>query len=235
MTQGKVLLPPYGPVSGMLQGLALLQKGSVARVNEELLRASRIAPGNEYKVIGALKFLGVIDDNGTPTEKGRAFRTKGPVYALALQEAVKRSYEKVFSRVDIEQATKDDLYNHFIMDWSIGPEMATKASRFFIELCRMGNIPISAPLSSGSRRKGTRSAYSLTATGKRRQGVPKAKRDAITKTSNTTVPVPGNSYSGQYPPIILALTPDTAKMNEDELVELFKKMVSAFKRASVSS
>ncbi|MSQ14402.1 MAG: hypothetical protein EXR50_00855 [Dehalococcoidia bacterium] len=229
MTQSKGVLPPYGPVSGMLQGLALLQKGSVARVNEELLRSSRIAPGNEYKVIGALKFLGVIDDNGAPTENGRAFRTKGPVYALALQEAVRRSYEKVFSKVDIQQATKDDLYNHFIMDWSIGPEMATKASRFFIELCRMGNIPISAPLSSGSRRKGIRATY------KPRQAVPKAQRDEITRASNTTTPVQNSSYAGQFPPIILALTPDTAKMNEDELVELFKKMVSAFRRAAASS
>ncbi len=211
----------------MLQGLALLQKSSVARINEELLRANRIAPGNEYKVIGALKFLGVIDDNGTPTEKGRAFRTKGPVYILALQEAVKRSYQKVFSSVDIEQATKDDLFNHFIMDWSIGPEMATKASRFFIELCRMANITVSASLSSGKRRRGVRSPY--------KPRDPSAKSSTAKKTSETPTLAANSSIGSQYPPFILALTPETAKMNEDELVDLFKKMVSAFKRAATAS
>ena len=226
MTQIKVPLPPYGPVTGMLQGLALLQKSSVSRINEDLLRSNRIAPGNEYKVIGALKFLGVVDDNGTPTEKGRAFRTKGPVYTLALQEAVRRSYEKVFSKVDVEQASKDDLFNHFIMDWGIGPEMATKAARFFVELCQMANISISGALSSGKRRKGTRGPYKT-----RTANTKNSPAERVTESPlRAAEPV----MAGQYPPIILALTPDTARMNEDELVELFKKMVSAFKRAAAA-
>src|SRR5690242_15929661 len=44
--------PPYGPPAGMLQGLQLLQKGNVSRVDEELLKANGVAPGNEYKVVG---------------------------------------------------------------------------------------------------------------------------------------------------------------------------------------
>lgn len=221
MVTQKVPLPPYGPVGGTLQGLTSLQRSSVVRIDEDFLRSNRIAPGNEYKVVSALKFLGAIDEDGRPTESGRAFRAKGPTYTFALQEAVKRSYSLLFSKVDLLTATKDDIYNHFVMDWGLGTEMAVKASRFFLEICRVADIGMSPSLSSGRRRRSASPASRL----KPRSARPAKAQKAPDKGVDSAE---GGDF---YPPIILALTPETAKMDEQELAELFRKMVSAFRRA----
>ena len=60
-------------------------------VDAKLLKTNGVAPGNEYKVVGALKYLNIIDDDGKPTAKSRLLKTRGPSYLLALQDIVKHS------------------------------------------------------------------------------------------------------------------------------------------------
>ena len=70
---------------GMLQALNLLRRTTPSRIDSDFLRINKIAPGNEYKVVGALRFLGLIDEDGKPTEGSRLLKTKGTTYTQALQ------------------------------------------------------------------------------------------------------------------------------------------------------
>src|SRR5262245_29355248 len=78
--------PPYGPARGMLEGLRLLQRTSPNVVDQELLRSQGIARGNEYKVVGALRYLGLIDEDGRPTDRARLLKARGPLLTLNLQQ-----------------------------------------------------------------------------------------------------------------------------------------------------
>ena len=117
------LPPPYGPATGMMQGIALLRRTAPARVDTDFLRSHGVAPGNEYKVVGALRFLGIIDEKGHPTDRSRLLKTRGAAATLALQDIVRGAYRGLFSRFSPREATRDAIHNYFITELGLGAEM----------------------------------------------------------------------------------------------------------------
>ena len=205
---------PYGPTKGMMQAVQLMRKSTPVKMDSNYLRLHKIAPGNEYKVIGALRFLGIIDEEGKPTEKSRLLKTKGASFTAALQDIVRSAYGDVFHRINGGKCSQEDIYNHFITKDYLGPEMAAKTTRFFIQLCQLAEIDLGfngkeKPL-NGTTKKGTN--------GHHKQG------------SEHALPVmtgPSNQF-----PLILALTPEMAAMETEELAQFFKKLKTALVRAS---
>ncbi|MCL0066141.1 DUF5343 domain-containing protein, partial [Dehalococcoidia bacterium] len=110
-TAGQGLTLPYGPTRGMLQALQLMRKSTPPKVDGNLLRRNQIAPGNEYKVVGALKFLGIIDDEGRPTEKSRLLKIKGPAFTSALRNIIRSAYKNLFQRLNGGAYTAEGIYN----------------------------------------------------------------------------------------------------------------------------
>ncbi len=242
--------PPYGPTSGMLQGLTLLQKANIARVDEELLREHGVAPGNEYKAIGALRFLGLLDDQGRPTERSRQLRTRGPAFNLALEEIVHDAYRDLFDAVDLRRASKDEVYNYFVTQAGLGMEMAQKATRFLVGLCQLAGLELS-PMLEASARKSTPAAARSAAPPRGHRppaasaGAPGNRRPVVDR-PEPHVPLSRTHLDDEQPiiegwdgpsgltpglPFILALTPQTVELSEDDLARLFRKMLSAYRRA----
>lgn len=218
--EGRGLIPPYGPTRGTLQALQLLRRTTPARIDSDFLRVSKIAPGNEYKVVGALRFLGLIDEEGRPTESSRLLKTKGATYTLALQDIVRNAYSGVFQGLRPNELTRDAIYNYFVTDGGLGAEMATKATRFLIRLCRLAEIEIAPdaaqPATRGKRRARTsRQVY------------------------RHSPAEPAEQFAGRPSapglPFVLALTPETAKMDVDELTDLFRKLKTALEQSSLAS
>lgn len=215
----RAAIPPYGPTRGTLQALQLLRRMTPARIDSDFLRVNKIAPGNEYKVVGALKFLGLIDDDGRPTEHSRLLKTKGPTYTLALQDIVRNAYSGVFRQLRPNEVTRDGIYNYFVTEGGLGAEMATKATRFLIKLCRMAEIEVTSDQNltpaGGKRRPRTQQqAY------RRLQSEPAGQDHVHTLTSAF--------------PLVVALTPETAEMNVDQLTDLLRKMRIAFEQSLAS-
>ncbi len=210
------LIPPYGPTRGTLQALQLLRRTTPARIDSDFLRVNRIAPGNEYKVVGALRFLKLIDDDGRPTESSRMLKTKGATYTLALQDIVRNAYSGAFNRLKPTEITRDSIYNYFVTEGGLGAEMATKATRFLIRLCRLAEIEI-APDAA--------------------QPAPRCRRRARSQRQVYRLPQAeaGAGDNGQKAlsafPFVLALTPETAQMGVEELTDLFRKVRTAFEQS----
>ncbi len=217
--EGRVLIPPYGPTRGTLQSLQLLRRTTPSRIDSDFLRVNKIAPGNEYKVVGALRFLGLIDDDGRPTDSSRLLKTKGATYTLALQDIVRNAYSGVFHGLRPKEITRDGIYNYFVTEGGLGAEMATKATRFLIRLCRLAEIEI-AP-----------DAAQPTLRGKRRT---RSQRQ-VYRHSQTEL-APGDDGQTIFPPLPvgLALTPETAQMDIDQLVDLFRKLRTALEQSLTS-
>ena len=132
--EGRGPIPPYGPTRGTLQSLQLLRRTTPPRIDSDFLRVNKIAPGNEYKVVGALRFLGLIDDESKPSDSSRLLKTKGATYTLALQDIVRNAYSGVFRSLKPNELSRDAIYNHFVTAGGLGAEMATKATRFLTRL-----------------------------------------------------------------------------------------------------
>ena len=212
-------IPPYGPTRGMLQALQLLRRTTPPRIDSDFLRVNKIAPGNEYKVVGALRFLGLIDDDSRPTDSSRLLKTKGATYTLALQDIVRSAYSGVFRGLRPDEITRDGIYNYFVTEGGLGAEMATKATRFLIKLCRQAEIEIAPDqnrATAGGRRK------------------PRAQQQAYRRAQTE----PGSPYPDQTAasafPLVVALTPETAAMNVEELTDLLRKMRIAFEQSLAS-
>lgn len=215
-------LPPYGPAKGMLEGLQLMTRLAPTRVDERLLRQHGVAPRNEYKVVGALRYLGLIDYEGRPTEASRLLKTRGPVFIEGIRTITRRSYPQIFERYDLEHATRDDLYNHFVTEHQMGGEMATKALRFFLDLCKLGDMPMNPGLEARrGRRPGSRNRATIERLQAIEEGIAappsRGGRRARTEAAGLTVS--------------LALTPEMMLMDEDRLTEFFSRVRRALSRA----
>ncbi len=218
MRLAKLNVPPYGPSQGMLRGLQLLQRVTPSRVDEPFFRAQGVAPGNEYKVVGALRFLGLIDDEGRPTERCRLLKTRGATFTLALQETVRQAYAGILGRLRPEDATRDRVFNYFVGEMGLGTEMANKAARFFIDLCRFAEIPLAA---SAERPRGQAGLPVHPASAA--MASPRRRRLA----EESPLPVMAASSF----PLVLTLTSEMAAMEEDQLARLLAKMRRAWQRA----
>jgi hypothetical protein len=99
-----------------------------------------------------LRYLDLIDEDGKPTDNSRLLKTKGATYTLALQEIVRKAYAGVFRGHKPNEITREGVYNYFVTEGGLGAEMATKATRFLVKLCRMAEIELAPELSRGASR-----------------------------------------------------------------------------------
>ena len=98
--------------------------------------------------------------------------------------------------------------------------MAAKASRFFISLCQLAEITINPDLLSG---RDTASASKPKEPKAPKKPSPNRKRE----TSSESPPFDPS------PTFVLAITPETAAMELDELTSLLKKIRTAMIRADM--
>ena len=203
-------MPPYGPAKGLEETLRLLERIKGERVDTALLRQNGIAPYNEYKVVNALKFLGLVGDDGTLTDKGKLLRLRGPAYQQHLRRVVQTAYAELFEHVSLASANRDDIHNFFVARRGLSPEMARKATRFFLELCELADIR------AGSAEEQKRSHSGSTK--------PAARPPAMQPSAAPLPLVPQPTFSFVLSPALLGL-------DDGELTELFRRVRRAVERA----
>lgn len=129
---------PYAPVSAFTEFLDKIPDKSVpSRVDRPFLQKLNVGVGNEWALLSALKFLGIIDAQGTPTAAYRRLLDSDH-----RQEALRNLVEMAYAPLlDMGGATMDtaDLVNYFRVASS--PSQARNAARFFRSLIGLaGNL-----------------------------------------------------------------------------------------------
>lgn len=89
---------PYVPSAGpLVKTIAQLRRSFPKEVNAETLRKLGVAPKNESYVIGVLRFLGVLDEEGKRVNnKSQAFLQGDESFQAAFADIVHDAYDELF-------------------------------------------------------------------------------------------------------------------------------------------
>ncbi len=106
---------PYAPAVAVLGVIRRLRDRNLPDplTPEELTRIG-VSEGNTHRTLRALRFLGLVDDDGRRTASfDRLGRATTHEYPELLGEVVRKAYKKVFEAVDPATATDIELHNAF--------------------------------------------------------------------------------------------------------------------------
>jgi len=128
-------LAPYVPVTTLRSFLERIRWVTTPKkVDKKLLDDYGIPEPNKSALLSALKFLGLIEDNGIPTPLFRKLQSSGDEFRSNLEEAVRKSYADLFVRFDVLKGDRERICNYFATNYS--PATAKKATILFIDLCK---------------------------------------------------------------------------------------------------
>jgi hypothetical protein len=144
-TSGK-LKPPFGSVPWYSDFLKLAKRIKVDKVDVQYLRTHEISSkGNESKVVNGLKFLGLINEDGTATEKMKSLGFEGEEFQKNLENIIREAYAVLLDKVkDLEKAKPQDIINCLKGDYyQMAPTTAQTGAQVFVFLAQKAEIPLS--------------------------------------------------------------------------------------------
>ena len=147
----KALTPAY-PAFSTLKTLIrpFKEHGVPNRIDRSVLTSFSGQVGSQ--VLGMLRFLDLIDANGTP-KKGlhdltEAFETDD--WPRALREVLEAAYAPLFS-INLDTATAHQFNEHFRLIYPVSDEVSRKAMTFFLNAVREAGYKISPYVLKGKK------------------------------------------------------------------------------------
>lgn len=134
---------PYVPASAMSAFFDHIRYVKTPdKVDSNLLQDYGITPGQAFALLSTLKFLGLTEDDGTPTPAFKLLQTGGDEFKSSLRAILERAYSDLFSRLDVSRDSRDKILNFFARNYS--PATAVRATRLFLDLCGEAGIETAA-------------------------------------------------------------------------------------------
>lgn len=129
---------PYAPISSLEKFFQRIRDRSVPeRVDQAFLKRLGVASNNEYALLSALKFLGVVDHRGRATDAYRSLQS-ADTFRPALERLIREAYRQVFE-VGAESWAVEEQIEWFRAHSS--PSQAKNAARFFRAVCGLAGMP----------------------------------------------------------------------------------------------
>jgi len=146
-TSEKPTQPPYGAVKWYDDFFKLLDRIVIDKVDASFLKTSKIAVGNEYKLITGLKFLDLIDDDGNAKNRMNELKVIGREFTKNFEKMIRDAYSVLLSKItNLEKAQPQDVINCFIRDYKMARSTAKMGAKIFVFLAQKAEIPISESL-----------------------------------------------------------------------------------------
>lgn len=147
------------------------------KVDAGLLLDYGVSKGNVFSLVSALKFLGLVENDGTPTPAYSSLQVMGEEFISNLQEVVTTAYADLFLRLDVSRDSREHIRNYFARNYS--PSQSEKATILFLDLCKEASIPVAA--GAEPRKKGIRSdATTVQATRRHNERIDRVSSEAPT-------------------------------------------------------
>jgi hypothetical protein len=184
-------MPTYPYTSGqgaIAQAFAQLRKGFPAKVDAGYLQRFGIAPANESYIIAILRFLELIDEEGSREDGNTEFFFGGDeVFKPGLEKRLRETYRQLFDEMgeDAFIAERDALTNWFRASDKTSALVGQRQASTFLTLAALaghGNVPTSR---SASVSKNAAQSYAR----------PKAPKPKATTASSSKAATEGGSKS----------------------------------------
>ncbi len=121
--------------------LAVIQRQNPAVIDASFVR--QIAPSNEGKILTQLKFLGVIDEQGKPTNILPMLNMVGDAQKKAFRQIASEAYRELEVEIKMDRAVPDDVVNFFIRKYAFTRDKAVNAAKFYLYLLEKGGAQVS--------------------------------------------------------------------------------------------
>lgn len=148
MTENNDLKPPYvspGPADKLFD---LLRRTTPTKIDSKFVSDNGITTSpNAATIVRLAQWFGIINEAGEiNSSKVRIFKLSGEERNKQIADTIREAYKDLFERVDLENATKNDVLNYFVNTYRYGYRQAEIASLLFLHLCQSYNIPIAEAL-----------------------------------------------------------------------------------------
>lgn len=128
---------------------------NTSQITREFITANVIGSGHQGKVLIALEFLGLIDENGKVTNRMRALRTVGDEFTSNLASVVQEAYSELLSTVAVKSASWDGLLNFLMQRYLMSQPQAEAAAKFFAHLASEAKLELGPELNKAAIPKGS--------------------------------------------------------------------------------
>jgi hypothetical protein len=132
---------PSARTSGILEVFKLIQEEVNWKPNSisvATLKTLGIAPSKETTVIHCLKFLGILDNVGKPTDIFSQLRHN---FQPVLKETVLKSYQEIFDQIPVSRINQQTLVN-FFGEIGYKEDTAEYQGALFVYLCKTAEIDL---------------------------------------------------------------------------------------------
>lgn len=137
----KKRVAPYVPVSVLSGFLDRIRRISTPpKITSRHLQESGMSDSDSFALLSALRFLNLIDEEGTPTPEFRSLQTSGDEFKRNLEQVVRNAYSDLFAWLDPAVDDREHIKNFFARSYS--PATAEKATAVFLDLCGEAGIPL---------------------------------------------------------------------------------------------
>jgi len=205
--------PPYASTVVISDFLSKIQKINppTEPITVNTIKSWAIAEKQEPSLLSALKFLGVIDDSGIPTEKFPKLQTTGETFKKELQQIIKSAYADFFNTYkDVESLKKVEIVAFFQRSSNASKE---KMATLFGYLCNLAGMPNEAFSTVSKEQKGD-----ISTNGRTRLRPPR-----ITKAKESTKPRPIGSEILQLAEIMKDWDAEKMKVFFEEMRRTYPK------------
>jgi hypothetical protein len=197
--KGRKHLPPYVSYRTFRNFIDRLQQQTIPQRIDRSYWGDLLSGSTGTQLMAALRFLGLIDINGRPTERLKPLvPARGDRRAQLLREVARDAFDFVLSsNLDMQSATYSQLMEAFHNTFQLTDDVSRKCVKFFIAMVDDAGMPISPYITKRTRslHGGTISRTAV------RKNVPRTNRNAIVP-QGMVVPNTGEEAANGSPLLI---------------------------------
>jgi hypothetical protein len=194
VTESASLQVPYISFRTLLNLLERLEPEPPPKIDKSVL--SYLSGGYATQTLAGLKALGLINDDGVPTDLLVSLVTVPAMRRQLMSDVWHSAFSAVFRAIQPEKATAGQLDDTFATAYGVTGETKRKAVSFFVHGAQYGEIPLSTLITS--KVKGIGGTTSRTAGSARRN----VRRRGVKVAGNQNSAV-ASSMAAPQPPVLI--------------------------------
>lgn len=138
--------PPYLSIKKMKKLFDIISSTKLSEIEPKYLKIKGIIGTDANVAVSALRFLGIVNEDGKTTELAKKLLLKGKDREETIQKIVKSSYSELFGRLpEAYKLSQKELHDELLSIYDLSPRIAKCAAPAFLWLCSQGGLMETQP------------------------------------------------------------------------------------------